>query len=49
MVLISGGKFPAPWGVTVFLGDERIHTQESQRDSAHVSPGVPGEVQKSGV
>ncbi len=26
--LITGGKFPAPWGVTVFLGDERIHTQE---------------------
>lgn len=43
------GKFPAPWGVTVFLGDERIHTQEPQRDGADVPLGFSSEVQKSGV
>ena len=47
--LIAGGKFPAPWGVTVFLGDERIHTQEPQRDGADVPLGVSCEVSKSGV
>lgn len=47
--LITEGKFPAPWGVTVFLVDERIHTQESQRNGADVPPGVSSEVQKSGV
>ena len=47
--LITGGKFPAPWGVTVFLGDERIHTQEPQRDGVDVPLGIPREVQKSGV
>ena len=47
--LITVGKFPAPWGVTVFLGDERIHTQEPQRDGADVPLGFSSEVQKSGV
>ena len=47
--LITGGKFPAPWGVTVFLGDERIHTQEPQRDGADVPLGVSCEVSKSGI
>ena len=47
--LLTGGKFPAPWGVTVFLGDERIHTQEPQRDGADVPLGVSCEVSKSGV
>jgi hypothetical protein len=47
--LITGGKFPAPWGVTLFLGDERIHTQEPQRDGADVPHGVSCEVSKSGI
>ena len=47
--LITGGKLPAPWCVTVFFGDERIHTQEPQRDGTDVPLGVPGEVQESGV
>jgi hypothetical protein len=46
---ITGGKFPAPWGVTVYLRDERIHTQEPQRDGADVPLGIYSELQKSGV
>jgi hypothetical protein len=47
--LITEGKFPTPWGVTLFLGDERIHTQEPQRDGADVPLGVSCEVSKSGI
>ncbi len=49
IVSITRGKFPTPWGVTVSLGDERIHTQQPQRDSADVPLCISSEVQKSGV
>ncbi len=47
MALITGGKFPAPWGV--ILVDERIHTQESQRYGTAVPPRVSGEVSQGCV